>query len=423
MLTNGLLEIMKLTKPAIDKIDCTGNLKPVFYWDDKVPGFGVKVTPKNSKSYVFQGRTGRQTHRIKIGDVDTWKLDDARKYAQELAIKCHKGIDPVAEKKKSLEANRQYNLEEKRKNIRFKEAWDEYLEERKSHWRIRTYQDHIELCRGGFDPVSNKTYKVQPINELLNLKLAELTADIFTNWLEINSYRSTTTSKAYRLVRAFLNWCEEHDDYENLIPTKSFKAKKVRQKVAPVVAKKDCLTKQQLPMWFKEIKKLENKKISTLLICTLITGCRKNELLTLKWSDVDFRWKTAKLSDKVEDNGRIIPLTSYVESLLLELKRDADSDFIFSSSKSKTGYIINPYKSLNKVSEKLEIEITPHGLRRSYETLAIWAKINPGILAQIAGHKPSALVDKHYTVRPMDMLREALQVYEDWILENAKQKE
>ncbi|MDM1781254.1 integrase family protein [Acinetobacter indicus] len=411
---------MKLTKPSIDKLDCTGHKKPAFYWDEKTPGFGVKVTPTNKKSYVFQGRIGPQTRRIKIGDVDSWKLDDARKYAQELAIQCHKGIDPIAEKRKSLEANRQYNLEEKRKNIKFKEAWDEYLEERKSHWRPRTYQDHIELCRGGFDPASNKTYKVQPINELLHLKLAELTSDVFTNWLEANSYRPTTTGKAYRLVRAFLNWCEEHDDYENLLPSKSIKAKKVRQKVAPVEAKDDCLTKQQLPLWFKEISKLKNKKLAAFYICTLITGCRKNELLTLKWRDINFKWKTAKIIDKVEDSGRIIPITTYVEKLLLDLKRTSDSEYVFSSSKSKTGHIVNPYKSLNKVSELLGIKLTPHGLRRSYETLAIWTRIDKGVLAQIAGHKPSALVDKHYTVRPMDMLREALQEYEDWILKQAQ---
>ena len=43
-------------------------------------------------------------------------------------------------------------------------------------------------------------------------------------------------------------------------------------------------------------------------------------------------------------------------------------------------------------------------------------QINEGSLAQISGHKPSALVERHYIVRPMDMLRETLQEYEDWIL-------
>nr|WP_286378206.1 hypothetical protein [Acinetobacter sp. R933-2] len=28
---------------------------------------------------MFQGRIGLQNRRIKIGDVDIWKLDDARK--------------------------------------------------------------------------------------------------------------------------------------------------------------------------------------------------------------------------------------------------------------------------------------------------------------------------------------------------------
>lgn len=55
-------------------------------------------------------------------------------------------------------------------------------------------------------------------------------------------------------------------------------------------------------------------------------------------------------------------------------------------------------------------------LVRSYKTLAIWAQINEGSLAQISGHKPSALVERHYIVRPMDILRETLQEYEDWIL-------
>ncbi len=82
------------------------------------------------------------------------------------------------------------------------------------------------------------------------------------------------------------------------------------------------------------------------------------------------------------------------------------------------------FKSLcnkaEKICKKLNIELTPHGLRRSYKTLAIWAKINEGSLAQISGHKPSALVERHYIVRPMDMLQETLQEYEDWILQQVR---
>ena len=415
-----MLTRMKLTKPAIDKIDCSDKNKPTFFWDEKTPGFGVKVTPKNNKSYIFQGRIGLQNRRIKIGDVDVWKLDEARKYAQELAIMCHKGIDPLIERKKALADNKELLKQEKRKTIKFKDVWFEYLKARQPNWRPRSYQDHIELSRGGYDPEKNSVYTSQPIFQLFEYKLSELTADVLCDWLDHNDFRPTTSAKAYRLTRAFLNWCEEHEDYENLVPPKSYNSKKVKDKVPSPKAKNDCLMKQHLKPWFEEVNKLTNRKIAIFLICSLITGCRKNELLSLKWTDVDFRWKTAKVRDKIEDEGRLIPLTAYVESLLLELKKNSDSKFIFSSKGAECGHIVNPYDSLEKICIKLNIELTPHGLRRSYKTLAIWAKINEGSLAQISGHKPSALVERHYIVRPMDMLRETLQEYEDWILQQVR---
>lgn len=50
----------------------------------------------------------------------------------------------------------------------------------------------------------------------------------------------------------------------------------------------------------------------------MLTGARREELAALKWADVDFQWKRLTIRDKVEGE-RIIPLTPYVGSLLLDL--------------------------------------------------------------------------------------------------------
>ena len=42
-----------------------------------------------------------------------------------------------------------------------------------------------------------------------------------------------------------------------------------------------------------------------------------------------------------------------------------------------------------------------------------------GVVAQIMGHKPSATAEKHYTVRPLDLLRLHHEKIEAWILEQA----
>jgi integrase len=103
-----------------------------------------------------------------------------------------------------------------------------------------------------------------------------------------------------------------------------------------------------------------------------------------------------------------------------DLKKTSDSSYIFSSNTSATGYIVNPYKEFKKIYNEIDIQLTIHGLRRSFKSLAEWVDIPVGVTAQISGHKPSALAEKHYTVRLMDMLRGHLQKYENWVLEQAK---
>ena len=60
-----------------------------------------------------------------------------------------------------------------------------------------------------------------------------------------------------------------------------------------------------------------------------------------------------------------------------------------------------------------------HGLRRSFGTLSEWVECPVGIVAQIQGHKPSAIAEKHYRVRPLDLLRLWHERIEAWILTEA----
>jgi intergrase/recombinase len=42
-----------------------------------------------------------------------------------------------------------------------------------------------------------------------------------------------------------------------------------------------------------------------------------------------------------------------------------------------------------------------------------------GVVAQIQGHKPSAIAEKHYRRRPLDLLRKWHDQVEAWMLEQA----
>ncbi len=62
---------------------------------------------------------------------------------------------------------------------------------------------------------------------------------------------------------------------------------------------------------------------------------------------------------------------------------------------------------------------TLHGLRRSFASLTEWLEVPAGVVAQIQGHKPSATAEKHYKVRPLELLRVHHERIEVWILEQA----
>jgi integrase len=165
------------------------------------------------------------------------------------------------------------------------------------------------------------------------------------------------------------------------------------------------------------VQKIGNPVISSYLQSLLLTGARRNELAALRWADVDFQWKSLTIRDKVEGE-RTIPLTPYVEHLIITLPRR--NEFVFSSPAAASGRLEEPRNPHNKALSAAALPaLSLHGLRRSFGTLSEWVEVPAGIVAQIMGHKPSAIAEKHYIQRELDLLHLWHVKIEAWILEQA----
>jgi integrase len=165
------------------------------------------------------------------------------------------------------------------------------------------------------------------------------------------------------------------------------------------------------------VRSIQNPVIAAYLQTLLLIGSRREELATLQWQDIDFRWQAITIRDKVEGE-RVIPLTPYVAALLTQLPRR--NEWVFSSPGAESGRLQEPSIQHRKVCAFAGIEaLTLHGLRRSFSTLTEWIECPAGVVAQIMGHKPSATAEKHYKVRPLDLLRMWHTKIEAWMLEQA----
>jgi integrase len=96
------------------------------------------------------------------------------------------------------------------------------------------------------------------------------------------------------------------------------------------------------------------------------------------------------------------------------------SPWVFSSPSAENGRLAEPRIAHAKALRAAGLpHISLHGLRRSFGTLSEWVECPVGVVAQIQGHKPSAIAEKHYRRRPLDLLRLWHCRIEAWMLEQA----
>jgi integrase len=303
------------------------------------------------------------------------------------------------------------------------EAWAAYMAARQPRWGERTYKDHEALSKAGGIPASRGTRGLGktiagPLHPLLALPLHDLDSPTIESWAAREAKtRATQARLAWRCLKAFLNWCAEQPEYATVLPAvNAAKTKKTREALGKAGVKQDALLKEQLSVWFDAVQKIGNPVTAAYLQTLLMTGARPGEILALRWEEINVKWRGLTIRDKVEGE-RVIPLTPYVSHLLAALPRR--NEWVFSSATAADGMLTIPRNSHGAACVVAGVEVTLHGLRRSFKSLTEWLEIPAGVVAQIMGHKPSATAEKHYTVRPLDLLRLHHEKIEAWILEQA----
>ncbi len=420
---------VNLTAGRIADFGCPTDKTQAFLWDTDTPTLALRATPTGRKTYVFEARLNGSTIRINIGTVADWPIKKARTRAQALKMLVDAGTDPRELERQQQEAKDQAIADKTAEQARqtahdatqaltVGECWQQYITDRKPHWGALHLADHIRLSAAGGVPRKRGAGLTGPgpLASLMIMRLVDLTPAAVTAWAQHEALtRPTPARLSWRLLRAFLTWCAEQPDLAPLVAGNAAKTRKTREALGKPGTKRDALQREQLPAWFDAVRQIGNPAIAAYLQAMLLTGARPGELLALRWEDVNLKWKGITIHDKVEDD-RVIPLTPFVHHLLAGLPKRGEWVFAGAGDHALT----RPAKNLANACTVAGVDhVSLHGLRRSFKSLTEWLEIPAGVVAQLMGHKPSATAEKHYTVRPLDLLRVHHEKIEAWILEQA----
>ena len=447
-----------LSEGLIERLTCPPGVPKAFLRDKEVTGLRVRVTANGAKSFVYEAKLRGKAISRTLGRVKVMTIPEAQAAARELerTVKTQKA-DPreLERQQRAAEAaalaaataallaaefeTAQKAEADKAASKTVGEVWAVYVAERRPQWGELHYRDHVRKAGPGGLKVARGTRGAGvtapgPLFPLMALPLRDLDAAAVDAWAAREAKtRPTSARLAWRLLKVFLGWCAQQPAYAPLLPDKNpAKTTKAREALGKAGTKSDVLQRGQLAAWFARVRQLSNPVISAALQVMLLTGARPGEVLALRWEDVNTQWNGLTIRDKVEGE-RTIPLTPYVADLLASLPHA--NDWVFSSARfvrpingepahwedvSASGRLSDPNNAHARACVAAGLDgLTLHGLRRSFASLTEWLEVPAGVVAQIMGHKPSATAEKHYKVRPLELLALHHQRIEAWILEQA----
>lgn len=321
---------MRLTDLSIRKLSPpSGGQKT--YFDDLLPGFGIRVSQGGTKSFVVMHGPRRSLKTI--GRFPDLGLSDARREAKRV---------------QSEVSSKSGRLPMEREPLKFELAKEQFLKASAQRNKPRTTSDYNRLL--------NRHFKFKKhVHEISR-------ADVMAVIAKLGATPSEQ-SHAFVAIRTLMNWCTK----QGIIDASPVPAMSARNASRSHILSPQALT--------EVLSKTENHlyPFGPIVRLLVLTGQRRGEIASLKWDWIDDKSRTITLPASLTKNGRIhtFPYGDLVQETL-ETVPHLD-EYLFPSRSSK-GTIFNGW---GKAKERFDRELdnvapyTLHDLRRTFaSTLA-----------------------------------------------------
>jgi integrase len=137
----------------------------------------------------------------------------------------------------------------------------------------------------------------------------------------------------------------------------------------------------------------------------LLTGCRRGEIVNLRWEHVDFDHECLRLPDS-KTGAKIVYLNASARALLRELLRLADNPRVIPGvrAESASAAIDNTWPSVRNAAGLADVRL--HDPRHSFASVGVAGGLSLPIIGALLGHK-HATTTARYAHLSADPLRAA----------------
>jgi integrase len=370
-------------------------------WDTLVPGLGVRVTDRGTKSFVLATRYPGNDNpaRRALGGYGELTLEQARTKARRWLELVGRGVDP------HVEIERQRLAEQRKQAGTFANLAEAFIREKLStERRGRDAELHLRntfIPRWGRRPAGDIT--ADDVGAVINEVKAR-----------------GTTYQAHALlatIRRLYKWASTPGRGYGIAssPCYNISAKALIGEKRP---RTRVLTDPEIRAFVRACDQL-GYPYGSIGRMLLLTGARHREVSEAPWSEFDLVKKTwtidqARFKSNVE---HVVPLTDEVLALLEGLPRFKRGDHVFSNTWGEkptmiTDKIKTQFDTLMR--EALSVKLKPwviHDVRRTVRSHLSALKIPDHVAEMVLGHGRHGLQRTYDMHRYQEEIREALTLW------------
>lgn len=384
---------MKLTETGLAKLALKADETDKIFFDDEVPGFGLRVREGGSRKFVLHYRIGGNQRRYTIGSAGVLKLEEARQRARRALVDVGDGKDPAAQKASD-------KVEAKQSFLSNVKTYLEVLERRveKGEMKPRSYAE--------IERHLNKHWK--PLHRLVISSINRAT--IATRLREIaKQHGPVAADRARSNVSTFFAWTiGEGVCQANPVDGTNKNSEYLERERSLIVDGEKPNYDDLIAVW-KGTPENEYGKIVRLLILTL---CRRDEIGSLERSEFDKEAQLIHLPGARTKNGRdhVVPLSDAAMAILETVDPREGRELLFGSGKG--GYS-GWSKSKAEMDEKVKLKEpwTLHDLRRTGRTGLGMLGVAPHVAEAVLNHLPPKLMRTYDKNKYEREKREALDLW------------
>ncbi|HTY20375.1 MAG TPA: integrase family protein [Geobacteraceae bacterium] len=401
---------LKLTKANIDKIT-SPERGQVDYFDTDDKGFALRVSCDYMDKKAGAKMKGARTFFVQLDVKDTSKK---------------KGYKTV---RKTLGRYGDLTPEEARKRVKgFHDKQGEFVPGMRLEIKTGAATDNgIKVSLRDLynrylkdKPLAKttlllyKSYIPSKFESWLDLSLPEL-ATILTPETVIDRYQqlreasgSGAAHNAFKCLQSIINYGSIlYPQYITRNPVKVLSDAKLwgeRQ------AREDCLEAGQFKAFYDGLLQFTPIHRDAFFFA-LYQGLRPNEAQSIRWEDIDLEKKTAFIRHETEHSKRsyTIPLSKQTMEIMKRRNeaREEGNPFVFPSDwrTNKRGHVT---LRAEKLKERTGLDLTVHGLRRTFITTGERLRLRREDINLLTGHIDSSVTGKHYNRITIDDLRPTL---------------